>query len=154
MFNYLKRIELKENLIIISEFNDGRITSYNLKNLIDEIPVYNDLLNDESLYNAGHLPPDGSGIIWNDDIDIAAEELYYNGTLIDTKQIDDIRIIVGNMISKARTEKNMSQTELSKITKIYQADISNIERGIANPSVKTLDRIAKGLGLNLKLFLE
>ena len=154
MLNYLKRIELKENLIIISEFNDGRITSYDLKNLIDEIPVYNDLLNDESLYNAGHLPPDGSGIIWNDDIDIAAEELYYNGILIETKPIDDIRIIVGNMISKARTEKNMSQTELSKITKIYQADISNIERGIANPSVKTLDRIAKGLGLNLKLFLE
>ena len=154
MFNYLKRIELKENLIIISEFNDGRITSYDLKNQIDKIPVYNDLLNNESLYNTGNLPPDGSGIIWNDDIDIAAEELYYNGTLIETKPIDDIRIVVGNMISKARTEKNMSQTELSKITKIYQADISNIERGIANPSVKTLDRIAKGLGLNLKLFLE
>ena len=154
MFNYLKRFELKENLIIISEFNDGKITSYDLKKLFSEYPVFKELLNDNSLYNAGHLPPDGSGIIWNDDIDIAAEELYYNGTLIETRKIEDIRIVVGNMISKARTEKNMSQTELAKITKIHQADISNIERGIGNPSVKTLDRIAKGLGLNLKLFLE
>ena len=154
MFNYLKRIELKENLIIISEFNDGKITSYDLKKLFSEYPVFKELLNDNSLYNAGHLPPDGSGIIWNDDIDIAAEELYYNGTLMETRKIEDIRIVVGNMISKARTEKNMSQTELAKITKIHQADISNIERGIGNPSVKTLDRIAKGLGLNLKLFLE
>lgn len=154
MFNYLKNIELKENLIIISEFNDGKVTSYDLKKIFSEYPIFKELLSDNSLYNRGHLPPDGSGIIWNDDIDIAAEELYYNGTLINTKDVLDIRIVVGNMISKARTEKHMSQTELSRITKIHQADISNIERGITNPSVKTLDRIAKGLGLNLRLFLE
>ena len=48
----------------------------------------------------------------------------------------------------------MTQSELAKITNIHQAEISKIERGIGNPSIKTLERMAKGLGLKLELFLN
>ena len=50
--------------------------------------------------------------------------------------------------------KLTTQKELAEITKIHQAEISKIERGIGNPSIKTLERIAKGLGLNLELFIR
>ena len=43
----------------------------------------------------------------------------------------------------------MTQKELAEKTGIYQADISKIERGIGNPSVMTLKRLADGLEIEL-----
>ena len=47
--------------------------------------------------------------------------------------------------------KGISQKELSDLTGIDQSDISKIERGIANPSVNTLSRIAQALGAKLQI---
>ena len=49
----------------------------------------------------------------------------------------------------ARNEKGITQKELSSITGITQSDISKLENGTANPSVRTLQRIAEALGKNL-----
>ena len=56
-----------------------------------------------------------------------------------------------NAILDARKEKNLTQKELSKLTGIAQADISKLENGIANPSVKTLQRLANGMGMAVKI---
>ena len=45
----------------------------------------------------------------------------------------------------------MTQKQLSDIVGIYQADISKIERGLANPSISTLQRLAEGLGMQLQI---
>lgn len=50
-----------------------------------------------------------------------------------------------------RAAKNLTQRELADITGINQADISKLENGNANPSLKTLERLAAGLGMRLKL---
>jgi len=50
---------------------------------------------------------------------------------------------------KARNEAGLTQKELSSRTGIDQAILSRIENGNANPSLKTLDRLAKGLGKKL-----
>ena len=52
---------------------------------------------------------------------------------------------------KIRAEKNISQKQLSELTGINQADISRLENGNANPSLRTLQRLAEGLGMKLKL---
>ncbi len=51
----------------------------------------------------------------------------------------------------ARTQQNITQEELSKRTGITQADISRIERGTRNPSLAMVKRLARGLGMQLKL---
>ena len=51
----------------------------------------------------------------------------------------------------ARESRNMTQKELSEITGITQADISRIERGTRNPSLEMVKRLAKGMGMVLKL---
>ena len=51
----------------------------------------------------------------------------------------------------AREQANMTQKELAEKTGIYQADISKIERGIGNPSLQTLKRLADGLGMELDI---
>ena len=53
---------------------------------------------------------------------------------------------------EARNENNITQKELSKLTGITQSDISKIENGNANPSIKTLQKIAKAL--NKKLIIK
>ena len=57
-------------------------------------------------------------------------------------------------IAEARKSKNISQTELSKMTGIIQADISRIENGKANPTINVLKRIADALEMNLNLSFE
>lgn len=51
----------------------------------------------------------------------------------------------------ARAEAGITQTELSRRTGIAQTDISKLERGNGNPSLKTLKRLAEGLGMTLEL---
>lgn len=55
---------------------------------------------------------------------------------------------------KAREEQNISQRQLSERTGIAQADISRIETGDANPTLKTLQKIAQGLGMKLELVFK
>ncbi|MCR5523963.1 MAG: helix-turn-helix transcriptional regulator [Clostridia bacterium] len=65
-----------------------------------------------------------------------------------------INITVANALLVARAKANMSQAELSAKTGIDQADISKIERGVANPSVATLKRLANGLGAELTVTFD
>lgn len=51
----------------------------------------------------------------------------------------------------ARRESGMTQKQLSEKTGINQADISRLERGNANPSLHTLQRLAAGMNMKLKL---
>lgn len=50
-----------------------------------------------------------------------------------------------------REEMNISQQELAARTGIDRADISKLENGNANPSLKTIKRIAKGLGKKVQI---
>lgn len=58
--------------------------------------------------------------------------------------------IIQAMIT-ARKQLGLTQKQLSEKTGIAQADISKLENGNANPSLKTLQRLAHGMGMNLKI---
>src|SRR6478752_1088815 len=52
---------------------------------------------------------------------------------------------VGNKVRAMRKEKGMTLAKLSDITGLSQAIVSQIERGMANPSFTTLAQLAHGL---------
>ncbi len=54
-------------------------------------------------------------------------------------------------ILDARIETGLTQKELSERTGIAQGDISKLENGSANPSLKTLQRLAAGMNMQLKV---
>ena len=54
-------------------------------------------------------------------------------------------------IIDARKNSGLTQKELSERTGIAQGDISRLEKGNANPSVRTLQRLASGMGMILKV---
>ena len=51
----------------------------------------------------------------------------------------------------ARKASGLTQKDLSDRTGIAQADISKLENANSNPSLKTLKRLAEGMGMKLKL---
>jgi len=58
---------------------------------------------------------------------------------------------VTQAVIDARTLFGITQKHLSKKTGIAQGDISKIETGEANPSIKTLQRLAAGMNMKLKI---
>jgi len=54
-------------------------------------------------------------------------------------------------IIDARKDSGLTQKQLSEKTGIAQTDISRLENGNANPSLRTLKRLADGMGMSLKL---
>lgn len=54
-------------------------------------------------------------------------------------------------IINARKLRGITQKELSELTGIAQGDISKMENGNANPSIKTLKRLASAMGMSLKI---
>ena len=59
--------------------------------------------------------------------------------------------VIMEAIMKARIETGLTQKELSEKTGISQADISRLEHGTANPSIKPLQRIATALDRKLSI---
>jgi ribosome-binding protein aMBF1 (putative translation factor) len=96
------------------------------------------------------------GVVWNDELDVSSEIVYEEGIDV-TNEYDDsdiLNIIIGYQIKEKRLQKEMSQEELAKKSGIDQSDLSKMERGTLYPSVKMLKKIAKGIGLKLKLSFE
>lgn len=60
--------------------------------------------------------------------------------------MDVIRAMIDNRIAQ-----NLTQKELAEKTGINQADISKLENGTRNPSLKMLKRLAAGMGMALKI---
>ena len=54
-------------------------------------------------------------------------------------------------MADARIAQNLTQKELAERTGINQADISKLENGNANPSLRTLQRLAAGMGMQVKI---
>ena len=51
----------------------------------------------------------------------------------------------------ARIAQNLTQKELAERTGIAQTEISRLENGTRNPSIKLLQRLAEGMGMDLNV---
>ena len=54
-------------------------------------------------------------------------------------------------IIEGRQANDFTQEQLAEATGITQADISRLENGTANPSIRTLKRLAAGMGMKLQI---
>jgi DNA-binding XRE family transcriptional regulator len=149
MFHKAVKLEFGEGTVLDLTFQDGKVKRYDMAALFEKYPQLL-ALNDRELFLSGQLIG-AYGIMWNDDLDIEAETIYEEGDTVRTIK-PAANIMVGNAVAAARAKKGISQKELSEATGIDQSDLSKIERGVANPSVGTLNRIAEAL--DAKLFVS
>ncbi len=62
--------------------------------------------------------------------------------------------VIGEEVARARRASGMTQQELARHAKTRQANISRLERGIQNPSVEFLERVAQSLGKKLQMKIK
>ena len=142
---------LREKTLFDVYFLDGTVKRYDILSLADKFPQLNEL-NDRSLFEKGKLLG-WSTVYWNDYLDVDVETVYDEGEDV-SNQYDDIdSVVLGFTIKEKRLEKNLSQEELARKIGIDQSDLSKIEKGISNPSIKMINRIAKGLDTKLLISL-
>lgn len=69
------------------------------------------------------------------------------------KEYESIKpeIEIMKMIITARNEQKLTQKDLSKKIGMDQAEISKLENGNANPTLKVLQRVANGLNKKLEI---
>ena len=129
-------------------FQDGKVKRYDMVLLFDKYPQLK-ALQDHQFFLSGKLIG-AYGIMWNDDLDIETETIYEDGITVWEEKLP-VSQAAGSAVASARAMSGLSQKQLAAVTGIDQSDISKIERGMANPSVATLERIAGALGGQLSI---
>lgn len=150
MTNRIVFVKPMDNTILLVRFQNGIEKTYDVKNMFKMFPQMQILEKDRALFNSVVVDTGGYGISWNDELDIDAEEIWENGTETG-RETQSIFLKLGYDLSVARENIGLTQKELANKTGIDQANISKIERGIANPSLATLKRLAYGVGAQLKI---
>ena len=146
MFHKATDLRYKEGTLLELTFQDGKVKQYDMSVLFDKYPQLQ-ALEDRALFLSGQLIG-AYGIVWNDNVDIEAETIYEEGTTVGNVR-PAAYTMVGDAVAAARARKGFSQKELAQATGIDQSDLSKIERGVANPSIGTLNRIAEALDAKL-----
>ena len=78
MFHKIKTVKPLSDMILSVEFVSGNIKHYDVKPLMNKWEVFKDL-KENNLFNLVSVDTGGYGIIWNDYIDLACNELWENG---------------------------------------------------------------------------
>ena len=150
--NFMRAIKVYplEGMEIGALFIDGTFKKYDLKPLIKKWPIFKKLQN-RHLFNKARLDVGGLGIIWNKEIDLAANDVYYFGKPWKDAPLIDVDVMQAIIALKdARIKQRMSQTELAEKSGLKQANIARFESGKHFPTLDTLLRVAKVLGLTLQ----
>lgn len=58
---------------------------------------------------------------------------------------DDVKVMFGNALRRAREEKGLSQEELSFISGLHRTYVGSVERGERNVSLVNITRLAKAV---------
>ncbi len=76
----IKRVFPKEDYKLDVYFHNGTHKVYNMKPLIEAnaYDIFGKLI-DKDLFNKAYVDFDGAGVIWNEDIDLACDEIWDNG---------------------------------------------------------------------------
>ncbi|MBR3328804.1 MAG: helix-turn-helix domain-containing protein [Atopobiaceae bacterium] len=106
------------------------------------------MLNGHKVGEANALP-DGSGITWEDGMQVDSDALFEAGTLVDFVSDEKHRLLKG--LSSIRREAGFSQTRLGEAAGIRQSVISRIEGCEISPQINTLLKLLAPLGKTLAI---
>ena len=144
MFHKAIELRLLEGTAMEITFQDGVVKRYDMSALFPKYPQLKQLGNRDLFL---------SGKLMGAYLDIETETIYEDGKTVRKEEIV-IHKASSQAVAAARAAAGISQKQLAALTGIDQSDISKIERGIANPSVETLDRIANALGGQLTISIK
>lgn len=145
------KLIIKEGTTFDLYFLNGIVKRYDILSLADKFSQLN-ALKDRKLFEKAHLLG-WSVVVWNDELDVSSETVYEEGNDVTSEYNDIESVVFGYKIKEKRIQMRLSQQELAEKVGIDQSDLSKIEKGISNPSLKMITRLAEGLNLKASVTL-
>ena len=84
MFHKIKNVVPLSNYKLSVTFAEGVTKIYAVAPLFDKIPAFKSLTQISGMFADVYVDVGGHGIVWNDELDLSCEELWDNGSKIDT----------------------------------------------------------------------
>lgn len=139
-----------DGMLIGVLFADGTFKKYDLEPLTKKWPVFN-ALRSRSLFESARVDVGGHGIMWNEDIDLASEEVYFNGQdWPDAPREDEAVAALVARFVELRKKAKMTQQQVAQKTGINQPSIARMENGGRAPQLATMLRLFDAVGYELK----
>lgn len=85
MFYRVKEVRPLPAYHLLVSFDTGERKRYNVAPLFEKRDIFKTLSSVKGLFEQVRVDAGGYGISWNDDIDLSCNELWENGTPIDSK---------------------------------------------------------------------
>ena len=150
MAHRVQSVSMIDQNILQAIFIGGEVIQYDLRKMLSILPQFQEIINNPSLASKVHADTGGYGVSWSDDLDLDSETIWEDGVFIRIESVDP-SLALASSLARAREYAMLTQKQLSEKTGIYQSDISKLERGNANPSLRTLQRLAAGMGMNIRI---
>lgn len=151
MIHKIKYVKPLDDLKLLVVFRNGVEIKYDITQLYEKFPQFKKLEEKNDLYKAVSVDVGGYGLVWNDELDLDAEDVWQYGIRTEKIHDVDVKLSVAESLIEARNSIGMTQKQLSESAAMYQSDISKIENGTANPSVQTLKRIADAMDMMVRI---
>lgn len=148
MFKKIVAVYPLENLRLLIWFESGEAKTYDVAPLLKEIDAFK-ALDDPFLFQQACVDAGGYGISWNDDIDLACNELYGKGTPIDVVEAEKRRLIQD--VASSRAASNLTQAQLKEASGVSQPMIARMEAGGATPRIDTVLKLLAPMGKTLSI---
>ena len=84
MFHKIKNVSALPDCKLSVQFSEGITKIYDVKPLFEKIPCFAVLKEHSELFASISVDVGGSGIVWNDALDLSCDELWENGVQVDT----------------------------------------------------------------------
>lgn len=149
----IKEIKALPDFILLAKFVGEVEKTYDMKPWIAENEAFKPLADIKGLFENVTVDCGGCGIVWNDDIDLDAHELWVNGKeVIKPKKK---KISVGEILKEEFLEPlEISQYKLAHDIKVSQMLISKIIHGKTSLTADIAVRLACYFGTTAEFWLN
>lgn len=146
MVQKIYSFEKRQDYIIEITFFNGDIKQFDISLLFETLPQFSRFVDNQEEIGKGVISKAKDKLIWENGLEVAAEQLWYDGVLVGYYNIEDPAVKLACMLMEARYNASISQRELEARTGVKQAEISKIERAEGNPSIATVGKLFSGMG--------
>ena len=79
MIPRIKVLKPLDDYLLRVSFDDGKTVIYDVKDDINDIPSYRDLINIKGLFDSAHLDESRTVVSWTENIDLPSDAIYEYG---------------------------------------------------------------------------
>ena len=149
MSHKIYKVKMNSDYLVDITFFNGEIRQCDLKVLVESEALTEDKDLAIEKYMQLEIEKSRNGIVLPGGHKIDSETLWGNAYAVRQESITDPVIAFADELINLREGLNMSQRDLEIKSGVRQAEISKIERGDGNPSLKTMGKLFAAMGRTL-----